>query len=636
MARKSPWLEFAENFEAVYGTFKKIGQDSETARITGKQFTEEGGLGWDAKAGKALEGDALERARYKALGDIYTKYGDADKGLAIRQQLMNLEETRRANDISAATLEHNIDQLGFLKSQAMKTDIGLKESQIQLNQENANKIKKMLGPQFDLAVQQARLAGFTADEAGVNAMLAQDTADTTLEEKLITLKANIREKQALINAADGEVSLEQEIMANRQSIIEKAKQDKITTDNLDAEKKAGIANIDSGTDLNAANAAGQELANDATRLAADIAKQETDFLTQISSEEFWADQGIENPTDAQRTEALINFYKNSNIPIERQIAVETALNTHGISKLQNTALETAQTAKNIMQKEGLDGLIKWYDGVDDGDATSLSLKETADGFALIKTTGTGENAQEQILYQGADKSQIEAKLMGQITNPGAGMEIAASILDMEKVKSEINKDKFYMTLDGKKFEVSARSAEWNDKLTKANIDLSAIRGNVAEGNLSLSEKRFALEDAKFEFSKYTEEKRLELEKIRTEIAQQGADAATLNAEVNAEQSVNQRLLSIAKEKLTTAQIEQVNATTEKIKAQTTGLSNTGLTLKEVSEAFLELKVSDVYIISDAEKQKAMETAFWSSFPNLIVSQNTLEDLPGIESVTKVN
>jgi hypothetical protein len=494
----------------------------------------------------------------------------------------------------------------------------------------------MLGPQFDLAVQQARLAGFTADEAGVNAMLAQNTADTTLEDKLITLKANIREKQAIINAADDpKNSLEKSIVASQQSIIEKAKQDEITTNNLDKKLQSEIDNVESGTNLNIVNAEGQGLANDATRLAADIAKQESDFLTQISSEKFWADQGIENPTDAQRTEALINFYKNSNIPIERQNAVETALNTHGISKLQNTALETAQTAKNIMQKEGLDGLIKWYDGVDDGDATSLSLKETADGFALIKTTGTGENAQEQILYQGADKSQIEAKLMGQITNPGAGMEIAASILDMEKVKSEINKDKFYMTLDGQKFEVSARSAEWGDKLTAANINLSEIRGKVAEGTLSLSEQRFALEDARFEFSKYTEEKRLELEKIRTDIAQQGADATTLNAEVNAEQSVNQRLLTIAKEKLTTAQIEQVNATIEKIKAQTSGLSNTGLTLKEVSEAFLELKVSDMYITAEAEKQKAMETAFWSSFPNLIVSQNTLENLPGIESVTKV-
>ena len=74
MARKSPWQEFAENFDAVYGTFQKVGKNIETSRITGDKFTEEGGLGF------GLKGDALERARYKALGDIYAKYGEAIKG----------------------------------------------------------------------------------------------------------------------------------------------------------------------------------------------------------------------------------------------------------------------------------------------------------------------------------------------------------------------------------------------------------------------------------------------------------------------------------------------------------------------------------------------------------------------------
>ena len=87
MARKSPWQEFTENFQSVYGTFKKLGKDIETARIMDdKKFTAKGGLGF------GLEDDELEEARYKALGDVYTKYGDADKGLAIRQQLANLEE----------------------------------------------------------------------------------------------------------------------------------------------------------------------------------------------------------------------------------------------------------------------------------------------------------------------------------------------------------------------------------------------------------------------------------------------------------------------------------------------------------------------------------------------------------------
>ena len=52
----------------------------------------------------------------------------------------------------------------------------------------------------------------------------------------------------------------------------------------------------------------------------------------------------------------------------------------------------------------------------------------------------------------------------------------------------------------------------------------------------------------------------------------------------------------------------------------------------MSKAFLELKVSDAYLdIRDIEDQKAMESLFWSSFPNLVVSGA----IPGISKVTKV-
>ena len=115
MARKSPWQEFAENFDSVYGTFQKVGKQVETARLMDdEKFTAEGGLGF------GLEGDELEAARYKALGDIYTKYGEADKGLAVRQQLANLEEKKRSNTLNAAILQNQIEIQGELaKRQAI-------------------------------------------------------------------------------------------------------------------------------------------------------------------------------------------------------------------------------------------------------------------------------------------------------------------------------------------------------------------------------------------------------------------------------------------------------------------------------------------------------------------------------------
>ena len=120
MARKSPWQEFAENFKNVYGTFKQIGQDVETSRIMDdEKFMAEGGQGF------GLKGDALEEARYKALGDIYTKYGNAKQGLEMRQGLANLEEKRRSNDLNEAILKNQINIQGTLAEQLARGNVGL-------------------------------------------------------------------------------------------------------------------------------------------------------------------------------------------------------------------------------------------------------------------------------------------------------------------------------------------------------------------------------------------------------------------------------------------------------------------------------------------------------------------------------
>ena len=184
-----------------------------------------------------------------------------------------------------------------------------------------------------------------------------------------------------------------------------------------------------------ANTAGQVLSNEADQAAAAIRDTETGFLTQINDPTFRADNNIETEEDAQA--ALISLYKSSNIPIERQMAVETALTKHGIGKLQNVAVETAQAAKNELQKGGLAGVIKWYDGVDDGDATSLNTRVVDGVYELFSSSETGENRTETVLHSGASEAELEAKLMGQITNPGSGLEIAASILEMRSKEAGI-------------------------------------------------------------------------------------------------------------------------------------------------------------------------------------------------------
>jgi len=115
MARKSGWQEFADNFNSTYGTFKKIGMDYETAELMDDEKFKTG-------LGKGLEGTELERARYKALGDIYTKYGDAKSGLAVRTQLAGLEKADRDNDLQRQTFDELVKQTGYLRSNQMMAD----------------------------------------------------------------------------------------------------------------------------------------------------------------------------------------------------------------------------------------------------------------------------------------------------------------------------------------------------------------------------------------------------------------------------------------------------------------------------------------------------------------------------------
>jgi len=556
MARKSPWQEFTENFQSVYGAFKKLGKDIETARIMDdKKFTAEGGLGF------GLEDDELEEARYKALGDVYTKYGDADKGLAIRQQLANLEEKRRANDLQAKIFDNQVNIQGILAER-------LAESKIRDTDASAN-LKDKQGSKIDFDI------------------------DVTKQKLPLVLEGlrlgNIG--QRFDNTGKGLSNTAQELLNQKTQF-----------------------DINTLSDAEAAREA------------------EKQILTNVSDPNWWATQeGFEfkdgkltrEPTEKERNEAIIKMYSNNpNIGIDRRLAVDAALGKHGITKLQNKALEVVAEGKTFAQK-GLDPLIKWYDGVDDGDATSLRKEVAEDGSVkLFRVSPQGET----LYLQGRNENEINAQIMAQLNDPVAGVELAGTILDQEKTR-------FTIDLEGKKFEVNKETADFNNKLTAANTTLAKIRGEVAEGNLSINTQRLALEESRLAFDRVTKEKQLEIEKEKVKIQQQAADAGTLRAETDADLAASQKLMNMAKQELTGFQIEQIKATTEKVKAETAGLSG-GVNFRDVSKAFLILKTSTDYLTAPRKKQEAMETVFWSSFPTLVDdSENTPPG--GIKSIKRV-
>ena len=417
MARKSGWQEFSENFNSVYGTFKQIGQDVETGRIMDdEKFMAEG------KAGAGLSGGALDKARYKALGDIYTKYGNAKEGLAMRTQLADLDSKDRENTINQGIMK----ELAYIRGQG--------------------------------AVRNLDANSYSAEGSGINSRSSATDRTATLNARLLRMQAD----------TDGVMSQIEE----RDALL----------DGRVAQQAATLAATNASTGLADANTTGQTLQNDVATAAATLAATESKFLTDVSTPDWWAKNGSKygvaadgEPTDDQRQTAFLDMYANSpGVPVERKNAVESAIMKHGLAKLQNTALEATMGAEAALRKGGLDSLVKWYDGVDDGDATALEIREVDGGFELFSSAGVGSNRTENVLHTGASKEEIEAKLMGQIRDPGTGMAIAAAIQDMQAAAANINQTN-----------AATASSEASTEFTKAQTGALESRVDLTEEEAGL-------------------------------------------------------------------------------------------------------------------------------------------------------
>ena len=135
MARKSGWQEFAENFNSTFEIGNKIQQGIATSKVMNdEKFTGEGGAGF------GLSGNDLEKARYKALGDIYTKYGDPEKGLGFRTQLANLEDKERQNLMDQNTFDYREQVLGVLARDQAAANVNQTNSTTNLNNANTNRV----------------------------------------------------------------------------------------------------------------------------------------------------------------------------------------------------------------------------------------------------------------------------------------------------------------------------------------------------------------------------------------------------------------------------------------------------------------------------------------------------------------
>ena len=379
MARKSPWQEFAENFQGVYGTFKQIGQDVETGRIMDdEKFTAEG------KAGAGLSGSALDKARYKALGDIYTKYGNAKEGLAMRQSMSNLESSERQNELDAATLEERKKQNGLLRSLIMKS---------QANSNNANAALSFGRLNTEDALRDGKVETQRLNNEGLG----------------ITNKTSQLAYDLGVAVQDGEIAARN--AENNSTVVQAPSGDAaaIAANNLTgAQANNNLTLEDLRTQAGAEQYRVQVIEAYAAGNQASINELQTlgflDYSKRFSDGEF---KTAEDAKDAYLG-VVAQFDPTKAMEMAKKYSADE------IGALANQGLKIQTEMNKILQQPGASALeaARAFFDEQNGDATGVTLRETENGYEMFETVD-GENVGS--IFQNLSVDDAKSALQGVAT-----------------------------------------------------------------------------------------------------------------------------------------------------------------------------------------------------------------------------
>lgn len=420
MARKSRWQQFSDNFNSVYDTFNKAAQNIETSRIMNdEKFTKEGGLG------AGLEGSALEKARYKALGDIYTKYGNAEKGLQVRNQLATLDAAERENTINQSIMQELIAQRGALQSGLMRGQTA--SAYGSANASNASAANSYNQITDRNATRPFRLEGLGLANDGTrignaNSQLAYDLGVATFDSDVDTAAANAELARANADVGTGTVDAQIGQADATAALTEsQAELAEITAENAQASQEGDQTAAEATNALTIAQAT---LGVNTAERALETASAEDMILSRVMASDF--------ETGAEADAAAIAEIQKSKIPYERKAILISTIQKMGLETLANEGAQFTQAGLNALG-QGLDAGIKWYDGVDDGN--TLAIERGEDGTVRVMET-RGDAVRELFSANGdTAEQQILAQLATQIQQPSNALAVAASVADLNETRA---------------------------------------------------------------------------------------------------------------------------------------------------------------------------------------------------------
>ena len=436
MARRSRWQNFSDNFNSVYGSFNKLGKDIESKKVMNAEYTDDDG--------NALAGDALDRRRMMELSKVYTKYGDAEGGLGLRAQQAKIEADKRNNDLQSRILDHLVKQKGALTTSQMESDVESTDANTADTRSTTNRRDTLLPGEVD---QQA---------ATLDSTIASTDNTRSITNRRDTLLPGEVENADLVNQGLGSANRSSAAQANVDEALTDARINQgvaesnsaisnslVAADDAEFSDKTLPGRIESTDAANDASTADSNVKKYQSTIEYDQLDAEEQLLVELNQTEY------DNPEDAEAAYRQM-VLSDDRIAPERKAQIIRALDDTSLADLQGKATVMAQKGQNALQTGGLDGLVEYYDTIDDGD--SMRIERNDDGtVSIISTRGDVDT----VLFtdSSADAEDVVTQQMfNQVSRPGTGFEVVVQAANVENTRQKTDESASRTSLlDSQKF-----------------------------------------------------------------------------------------------------------------------------------------------------------------------------------------
>lgn len=484
MARNSRWVNFGQSFNATYGALTNAMRSIQMGRAMKADYNDD--------EGNPLTGDALDRARYRALADIETRYGRPAEGLALRSNQAALEATNFENDLNIELRPELLRQRGVLASGEIESRIGLNNASAYNQSSLARERDALLSGRLE--GQRLTNAGLATanDRAALDYGIAVDTRDAAVAQRRAesdtavanaglagtnyrvaaqTTDARIREAQAAADKAAADARVSTETVGSRISAADST-----------AKEAAYNAEV-RGIELDAAEATYQDRID--TSLAEMRAAAAEANATAATQQDVLADRQIMAgifedarsrgfESEAAETAWMMEQMNNSAMSAAGRVQYAQTVRDFGLQRLMAEGAAISQAAVKAFQEGGLTGLVDnlYNTKVNDG---QTGRTEAVDGVTRVIATNdvTGEERVVAEASGAGAHERLGSQLLQYAANPVGGMEIAAAVLQFQRDQVGLQQDR--AAVDRTKSQTALASAQVQQIASNIGVDEARIR-----------------------------------------------------------------------------------------------------------------------------------------------------------------